>query len=43
MQIVASIEREINIYYNNIKSFKNQISLQEYSGSFGDLDVLLPF
>ena len=43
MQILAYIEREINIYYNNIKSFKNQISLQEYSGSFGDLDVLLPF
>ena len=43
MRILSSIEREINIYYNNIKSFKNQISLQEYSGSFGDLDVLLPF
>ena len=43
MKIFTTINSEFKVYYNNIKSFKNQISLQEYSGSFGDLDVLLPF
>lgn len=42
MQIILFVKREIKIYYNNIKSFKNQISIQEYSGSFGDLGTLLP-
>lgn len=43
MQILTIIKTKLNLYYNNINSFKNQISIQEYSGSFGDLDVLLPF